>query len=256
MSDSYKAHAIALVLNIIAGLIVWLLVKNPLAAVGIFACLCAIAVLGLALWSYRALGFRRAVRVRTALPQLHRSLDLAERKVDYLGVVPMVHVPESELFDKLLYKAQRGCSFRFLVLDPDSRFAVERRNDGGAYTPEQIRHLLQRLLEVRVQLGDKRDHLMVRIYNEYPVWCLGIVDDHYSFLSFYGGGKPGIENPALLLHKGPSSFHEACVLQFAKLWERSRELQGTPVIPRESEESDTVAEQPAGGDAKDRAPQP
>ena len=133
---------------------------------------------------------------------------------------------------------------------------MARRNAGGAYTPEQIRHLLRRLMDVQNQLGERRNCLMVRTYDEYPVWCLGIIDDQFCFLSFYGSGKPGIENPALLLQSGPSSFYDACVLQFEKLWERSRELRGLPTGKEQHQSVNGIAEQRAGGDAEDRAPQP
>jgi hypothetical protein len=245
MLDPYRAYLIALILNVIAGLVVWLIAENTVVALAVFTCFCVIAALALALFSYRAIGLRRAAKVRTALPELRKCLDLAESSMDYLGCVPMVHIPESELLDKLVYKAQRGCSFRFLMLDPASRFALQRRKDGGAYTPSQILHLLERLLEVRDQLGEKRQNLRVAIYDEYPVWCIGVVDDRFSFLSFYGSGKPGVEHPALLLQKGPCSFHEACRLHFEELWKRAREIQtasdlGRQVVP-------AVAEAEQGG---------
>jgi hypothetical protein len=144
----------------------------------------------------------------------------------------MAHIPESELFDKLLQKARCGCVFRILVLDPASRFASERRKDGGAYTPCQMRHMVERMIRLKEELGEKRENVRLAVYDEYPVWCVGIVDAEFSFLSFYGRGRSGLDSPAILLKSGPHSFHEACVLHFDKLWERARKVESASDLGR------------------------
>jgi hypothetical protein len=172
----------------------------------------------------RMIGFQEFGKERRDITTLQQCLDIVQHQLDYLGVIPMVHIPEAELIAKLPGKIQEGCTFRFIMLDPNSPYAKDRIQRGGAYTQDYMKHIARLLLNIKKELGCKGNNLRLRLYNEYPVWCIGIIDQHTSFLSFYGDGKAGLDNPAVLIESGPNSFYEACKVYFEELWEHSTEL--------------------------------
>lgn len=172
---------------------------------------------GLFEWSYNK-GMSRAFR---------RSLDTCSSSLDFLvswgdslrSLSPYVEKTLKDLTNI------EDCSFRFLLVRPDSLGEVERRKSHGTWPPDQPATNIRWLLRIKEALGDKANKFRIALYDDIPVWAIAIVDNKRAIVGFYGKG-PGRDNPGLVAGRlrDKPSFFEAFMLEYERVWSGAKEM--------------------------------
>jgi len=151
------------------------------------------------------------------------AAEVADNSLYFLGISAKRTI-SSPGFRSLLERVPReSIRLRFLLLDPDSPNLDRKAKDEGD-SPEAWRRDISATLSRLRELQEKHSKLIeVRVYSEFPVWRLTIIDEKRAIVHFFPSQKQGPESPQLDLLKGEGSYFEPLFKEFCEIWEhRSR----------------------------------
>lgn len=122
----------------------------------------------------------------------------------------------------------RTAGFRLKILLYDwnaTEFAV-KMHDERRTTETEVERARRKAREIAREFCDlgnqKPFDLQVRLYDEYPVWRMLIVDDETAYVGFYPANKRGYEGPMFVFKRDePGSLFYPMNQYFDKLWDRS-----------------------------------
>jgi hypothetical protein len=118
---------------------------------------------------------------------------------------------------------------RLLLFDWNSPCFAEKMQDERRRTDIEIGMAKERAKDVAKQfltLAEKTGiDLQVRLYQEYPVWRIMVLDEKIAYAGYYPNNKRGYEGPMLSFKKGdPRGLFHPINQYFDKLWEVSPPL--------------------------------
>ena len=141
--------------------------------------------------------------------------------LDFMGIaaqkwIKTGSVLEAKLIDPFI-------SVRFLLLDPDSRFAEIislLNNKPKTEDAEKIRHSLKQFKQLR----DRGCKVQVRLYSFLPLFRVAAIDQKVAFVGFYRSGTTGEDSPQLIFDsRVPVSFLHPFRAYFERVWQDANE---------------------------------
>lgn len=183
----------------------------------------------------RKLGVRALFRDRDDKTNRGRSLDALLRRTRKemlcLGLGFYQFLPEKR--DLLLTKIREGCSFRFLIFDPESRNATALDESLGYGNGSLIKFLIAQqgyFIEFINALIDEglAARFEVRKYDAVPTFGALAVDrslsDGYLIVELFGAHVEGSVCPGLELVPKESAWYAFYERQMSELWRTARPL--------------------------------
>jgi hypothetical protein len=222
---------IAFLTTVVAGVVsavIETMIGSRLLTIATFTTIMAVILVFYLIHYYREqshmLGITKVFRTFQASPTTEELLEGAPSEVWFLGISAKTFFDKEETEPLVRQKLREGCRFRFLLLDPRSRFLELKANDEGD-DPKAWRHditaSVTRLRKMQKDFGP--DVVGLREYDEFPVWRFVVVDRRLMHITYYPHGHRGTYSPvAILMKEEKSMFAPLCQL-YQELWERSHE---------------------------------
>lgn len=125
-------------------------------------------------------------------PSTANIIDMANLSIDFIGISGRTFFESGEIEEMVSRKARSGVRFRFLVLDPQSRFVEQKARDEGD-EPAAWRHDIKASINRlhRLPVGADSNSIQVRTYDALPIWRLLLVDGKLGYVTYYPHGGRG-----------------------------------------------------------------
>jgi hypothetical protein len=209
-SSSVRTIVIAAAVNLMTGAVTYLYTLNIAIALVCLAAGVALVVaiaVGFDRYHHRLLGEfgirtlvpYRADRPPTQVYPINERLALAHTRLWFLGVSAK-SLWNSNLNDVMSSHDSKGCSFRFLILDPNGVSLRDRmhmeQSTSVAAAQDDIKAFVENVADLKRTLPGR--DISVRFYDLLPVFWLVLADDHL-FLQTFPQGAIGEDSPMLEL---------------------------------------------------------
>jgi guanylate kinase len=218
---------IALLINLIAAFIFLFITKNWMFSFFIFIILLTSSILYYRYFYYRQIGIFKYINNRGTSNNFRDCLNLCHTSIDFLatwgGSIPSLSPNVEKSFNELI---ERGVKFRFLLLLPGSIGEKNRRKSRGSWLSGQPETDIRWLLNIRKDLGDKKQLFQIALYSQIPIWAMVIIDNKEIILGYYVKGI-GRDNPGLILKnlkKNRTTLFNAFKCEYDRIWDDAIKL--------------------------------
>lgn len=122
---------------------------------------------------------------------------------------------------KLIELGREKGEIKILLLNPDSKFLIERARDEGESPSawmSEIRATIERLKALA-----EREHINIelKLYDQYPIWRIANFDDKEMSVHFFLKDQQGPQSQLLRIWKDDNDLFNALELEFERLWDES-----------------------------------
>lgn len=178
-------------------------------------------------FNYKKAGISKYIKERGKSNGFRDCLQKCNSSIDFLaswgGSLPSL----SPYIEKTFYElVDKGIKFRFLLLMPGSEGEKERRLSRGDWPSGQPETDIRWLLNIRKDLGQKKNNFQIALYSQIPVWSMVVIDNSEIVLGFYVKGV-GRDNPGLIMRRQKShhSFFEGFKYEYERIWEDATHIE-------------------------------
>jgi hypothetical protein len=136
------------------------------------------------------------------------TIELTSHSYKFLGVSAQFVLRTHNFGEMVKRKAQEGCHFQIVLLNPNADEIVERHAAQEGTTKETVAlEIQQSIAQLKALAPECNEKLEVWLYRNWPVFRLVMVDDERAFVNFYGAkGMMGVQTPQLVFLKTDRSF--------------------------------------------------
>ncbi len=174
----------------------------------------------------KILGINKLYPNHENAPKIDSIIKSANTSIDFLGISLRTIFETEGLKRILIEKVESGVTFRFLILDPESTYLIDKATDEGD-NPEIWKHDIQssisRLEEVQGKIL-KKPNLHVKKYDSMPNWRNIFVDNNLVYSSFYPHGARGKVAPVIIIENKQYSLYIPFKTEFEHLWSVSKDI--------------------------------
>ncbi len=123
---------------------------------------------------------------------------------------------------KIIEIGRKNGEIRFLLLDPDSenvkKRADDEKDDYNSWKNE-INATITRLKSL-----EKKHNItiQIRVFDEYPVWRMNIIDSNKIYLNYFLLNKQGAQSPQIELIENDNSIFWPLFNTYNELWKKSK----------------------------------
>ena len=194
--------ALAMAINIIAGLLVYIVTRGVIWAVSVVTFLQVILI------TYLLTTLKKRVKIPGVVEFITHPLDsekmadiCAEAQIEYfyLGISGKSFLFNDRFREGLIRGARGATVAKFLLLHPDSQAVHVRASEEGDTAESWRREIIASLIRLRQLKHDHDLHLEVRLYTSRPVLRLVFLDGHRAYVSWYPRSRCGYTSPFLAL---------------------------------------------------------
>lgn len=149
----------------------------------------------------------------------------AQINVEFMGISARTFFESEEVEELMKKKIWEGVHFKFLVLDPSSKYLEIKAQDEGD-DPEAWKHdiygSIRRLN--RIKRETKADKIEIKKYDFLPIWRTIFIDNKIGYITYYPPGHRGKHAPVFLVTHGKTGLYTPIHRTFLHYWEISAEV--------------------------------
>jgi hypothetical protein len=158
-------------------------------------------------------------------PMLTQYLNEVENSFYFWGISAKRTTSTPELQQKLIEIGRKNGDIRFLLFNPkgpELKCKAEDEGDDWRSWEKEISATIQRLKSIAKNNGID---IKIRVFDEFPVWRMTILDCKRIYLQYFLSGKQGPQSPLFVIDGKLDSLFWPFFLEFKKVWEnRSMEV--------------------------------
>lgn len=145
-----------------------------------------------------------------------------------MGIAELGFAEDPEFRKIVSAGSERGCNFKFLLLDPDSDALVEvdEREGSVGLVPGRIRRSLQYFGEIQKENEPKKGKVEIRVYSLVPQVSI-VRSDNEMLITPYLFYRKGKSCFTFHLSKISGGIGDQYIEYFEKIWENAHSLQIT-----------------------------
>ena len=185
--------------------------------------LCLLAIARFYSKKYNLIGVKEVYDKFDVAPSTLDIISKAEISVDFIGISGRTFFESSEIEEIIKRKVNSGVKFRFLIVNPESKFVEEKALDEGD-DPKAWIHDIQasiaRLNGLKSQIANKQSNngVLLKIYDALPIWRGLFIDNKYGYVTYYPHGKRGKQSQVLHLVNSIGKLYSPIFDQFNYFW--------------------------------------
>lgn len=211
----------AVVINFIAGLLVYFITTNliyALITIGTLELLIIIALLLRAQKCKSIIGVRKSFRSFDEAPKPLEMIHEVTSEFRFMGISAKTLLIDEAFDREMIQKARGSCHFKFLLLNPQSKYVKEKAIEEGD-TPIGWKNEIEASIERLHTLRDQHHlNLEIRLFDSYPIFRIILVNS-IMYFSWYPSGRRGSTSPMQISENINQSMYEPFSNYFNKLWE-------------------------------------
>jgi len=218
--------AVATILNVLAGAMTFLLTRQiayALVAVIILESL----VIGLLSWQLmrkpKLVGIIDSAATFAEGPSVTEIAKTVATEFVFWGISAKSILSNDEFREIMIRKAKGNCEFKFLLLDPKSRFVADKALEEGDTAEGWKNEIEANILRLRQLRDEHHLNIEIKVYDQFPVFRLIIANSNLMYFGWYSGGLQGIRSPLLIVQNNQGSLYQPARLTFNDLWVRATE---------------------------------
>ena len=168
----------------------------------------------------RLIGIFEYFRNFDSAPSTYKLINNAHSEIEFMGISARTFLESEEVEEILKRKIRIGVKFKFLMLDPDSKFLEIKAKDEGD-DPEAWKHdingSIKRLARISQELGN--NNIEIRLYDALPVWRFIYIDHKIGYFTYYPHGHRGKYSPVFAAENRDGSIYEPLHSHFNYRWD-------------------------------------
>lgn len=187
----------------------------------IFGLIFYIIILYFQFWKKRnLLGIQKIFIKFNDSPSPFDIISKAKTEVIFLGISGRTFFESEEISELIKKKLRQEISFKFLILDPESKYLELKATEEGE-EPEAWRHDINATIIRFKKLNEesKTGRFLVKKYNCLPIWRAVIIDHKIGIFSFYPHGDRAKKNIVFSIINKDYSIYEPINTWIRFIWE-------------------------------------
>lgn len=220
---------LAFIINIAAGIALFALTTR------LDLALAVVVVLQFVLIGYLLLG-KRGQLTRLGIAQVYKDVDSGPRPAElvdevttsflFVGISAKSLLISEGFVTSMIQKARGSCTFRFLILHPNSEFVAHKALEEGD-TADSWRHEIQASIDRLLELKTRHDlSVSVRVIDARPTVRAILLNGTEMLVSWYPVGHRGTWSRLLRVQSKPGSIFELFFAQAETAWSAGTEWVG------------------------------
>lgn len=157
----------------------------------------------------------------TNKPDISDNIQKCKKAFRFLGVSSKRTMSNPVVQKKLIELGKDGGEIKILLLNPESEFVKSRADDEKESSKawvSDIKATIERLKD----LANRKDiNIEVKLYDQYPVWRLSVVDDEEMYVNFFLKGQQGPQSQLLYVKNKDNDLFNALMLEYERIWDSS-----------------------------------
>ncbi|MDR1985061.1 MAG: DUF5919 domain-containing protein [Prevotellaceae bacterium] len=95
--------------------------------------------------------------------------------------------------------ANKNFKFKFLVLNPDSKYLEEKAKEEGGNPDEWKLDIQKTIIHLKRLKNINTSNIEIKMYDSLPIWRCIFMDNKCTYVSFYVYGSNGKKSPEFII---------------------------------------------------------
>lgn len=144
----------------------------------------------------------------------------ANISIEFIGISARTFLESESVEEIMKKKISQGISFKFLILDPSSKFVEIKAKDEGDDLEAwkyDINGSIRRITKIKNETNPEQIEL--KTYDSLPIWRGIFVDNKFVYTTYYPHGYQGKHSPVFLIENKSDNFYTPLYNHFRYSWE-------------------------------------
>ena len=149
----------------------------------------------------------------------------ATKEVWLLGIAALGYAEDAAFEAVVAAGTKKGCSYRFLILDPNSQYAkqIDQKEGGGGQVQGRISRACVRFQQIVSKHSSNLGKVEFKLYDDIPYVSL-VRADQQMLITSYLSYLPGDDLPILHIQNAPNGIFSKYETHFTRLWNDAKQV--------------------------------
>ena len=154
-------------------------------------------------------------------PDIAENIKGCKSSFRFLGISSKRTMSNPVVQQKLIELGRDKGEIKILLLNPDSEFVKNRANDENESSRAWVSEINATVERLKNLANREHINIEVRLYDQYPVWRLSIMDEEEMYINFFLKGQQGPQSQMLYVKNHDNDLFNAFLLEYERIWDTS-----------------------------------